>query len=47
MSVITRVVVGRLNRKVRSRKSRVTRAQVVRDIGEYEYYLAIAALSGR
>lgn len=47
MSVVTRLVVGRINKKVRSKRNRVLKAFVLKDIGEYEYYLAITALGGR
>lgn len=47
MSAVARVVVGRLNRRVRSKKGKIARVQAIKDVGEYEYYLAIAALSGR
>lgn len=47
MSVVTRLVVGRINKKVRSKRNRVIKTPVLRDVGEYEYYLAITALGGR
>ncbi len=47
MSVVSRIVVNRLNRRIRARKTRVTREVVFKDVNDYEYYLAITALGGR
>lgn len=47
MSVITRLVIGRIDRKARGKRGKVIKELVLRDVGEYEYYLAITALGGR
>ncbi len=47
MSVVSRIVINRVNRKARTRRTRIAREVVFRDVNDYEYYLAITALGGR
>ncbi len=47
MSVVSRIVVNRVNRRARAKRTRVTRGVVFKDVSDYEYYLAITALGGR